>query len=95
MFALDGSARPYLVSVKWQQVSGTAEQKIPFEVISLADAMMQNEEFYRAYLVLGGEGWRFKEFYLQGGLNRYLANADLVNIVSLERFVQLANQGQL
>jgi hypothetical protein len=24
----------FLVSLKWQQVSGTAEQKVPFEVIS-------------------------------------------------------------
>jgi hypothetical protein len=94
-YALDDSERPYLISLKWQQVSGTAEQKIPFEVLCLADAMMRNEEFYKAYLVLGGEGWRFKEFYLSGGLNAFLVNADLVNIVSLERFVELANQGKL
>ncbi len=94
-YALDDSDRPYLISLKWQQVQGTAEQKIPFEVVCLADAMMQNEEFFKAYLVLGGEGWRFKEFYLSGGLNHFLVNADLVNIVSLERFVQLANQGRL
>ena len=94
-YALDDSDRPYLISLKWQQVSGTAEQKIPFEVVSLADAMMRNEEYFKAYLVLGGEGWRFKEFYLSGGLNAFLINADLVNIVSLERFVELANQGRL
>ena len=27
--------RQFLISVKWQQVSGTAEQKVPFEVICL------------------------------------------------------------
>jgi hypothetical protein len=32
----------FLVSLKWQQVSGTAEQKVPFEVISLADAVTKN-----------------------------------------------------
>ena len=32
----------YLVSVKWQQVSGTAEQKVPFEVICLAEAMAED-----------------------------------------------------
>ena len=94
-FALDEFGRPYLISLKWQQVSGTAEQKIPFEVVCLADAMIRNEEFYKAYLVLGGEGWRFKQFYLEGGLDQFLVNADLVNIVSLERFVELANQGRL
>src|SRR5437667_12621928 len=27
----------FLISLKWQQTGGTAEQKVPFEVISLAD----------------------------------------------------------
>jgi hypothetical protein len=27
--------REFLISVKWQQVAGTAEQKVPFEVRSL------------------------------------------------------------
>ena len=30
----------FLVSLKWQEVSGTAEQKVPFEVISLAEAVL-------------------------------------------------------
>jgi hypothetical protein len=30
--------RQILISVKWQQVSGTAEQKVPFEVICLVEA---------------------------------------------------------
>lgn len=94
-YALDRFGRPYLISLKWQQVGGTAEQKIPFEVVSLADAMIRNEAYFKAYLVLGGEGWRFKDFYLSGGLRSFLVNADLVNIVSLERFVELANQGKL
>ena len=91
----DADGRLHLVSLKWQQVQGTAEQKIPFEVICLADAMVRDERFYKAYLVLGGEGWRYKEFYLSGGLRPYLVNADMVNIVSLERFIMLANQGNL
>ena len=95
ILAEDRSGREHLVSLKWQQVSGTAEQKIPFEVICLADAMIQDERFYKAYLVLGGGGWRYKEFYLSGRLKSYLANAEMVNIVSLERFIMLANQGKL
>ena len=44
-----------LVSVKWQQVSGTGEQKVPFEVMCLADAVRKSQgRFRRAYLVLGG-----------------------------------------
>lgn len=88
-------SRLHLISMKWQQVAGTAEQKIPFEIISLAEARLHDERFYSAYLVLGGEGWKYKDFYLSGGLGKHLANADLVNIVSLEQFVSIANQGML
>ena len=95
VLAEDSKARRFLISLKWQQVSGTAENKIPFEVISLAHARIVDERFYRAYLVLGGDGWRYKEFYLSGGLDQHLRNPELVNIVSLDEFVALANQGKL
>ncbi len=94
-YAIDDVGRPHLISLKWQQVGGTAEQKVPFEVICLADAMLTDEEFYKAYLVLGGNGWRFKDFFLSGGLDQYLINANLVSIISLEEFVSKANQGLL
>ena len=87
-------AKQYLVSLKWQQVSGTAEQKIPFEVISLSEAM-RNGGYEGAYLVLGGDGWKLREFYTSGGLNEHLAHPEPVEIVTLERFIALANQGEL
>ena len=31
--------RNILISLKWQQVSGTAEQKVPFEMICLLEAV--------------------------------------------------------
>ena len=84
----------YLVSLKWQQTGGTAEQKVPFEVISLAEFVL-NGEFAKAYLVLGGEGWTLRNFYISGGLNKHLLHADKVEIVTLENFVARANNGQL
>jgi len=47
--------RTVLVSVKWQQTSGTAEQKVPFEVICLSEAVGAAVAD-KAVLVLGGEG---------------------------------------
>ena len=47
-------ARHVLISLKWQQVSGTAEQKVPFEVICLLEAL-QTGKYDKAYLVLGGD----------------------------------------
>ena len=85
----------HLVSLKWQQVQGTAEQKIPFEIICLADLLLRNETFYKAHLVLGGDGWKYKDFYINGGLKPHLTNADMVSVLPLERFVGLANHGRL
>ena len=93
--AEDDTGSIHLISLKWQQVQGTAEQKIPFEVICLVEAMQRDERFHKAHLVLGGDGWRYKEFYLAGGLAPYLRGADRVQITSLEGFVAKANQGQL
>ena len=84
----------WLVSLKWQQVSGTAEQKVPFEVICLAEAVLAGQ-FEAAYLVLGGEGWSLRAFYTGGGLQKHLVTRDKVHIVTLEGFVAKANRGQL
>jgi hypothetical protein len=86
--------RTILVSVKWQQVSGTAEQKVPFEIICLAEAVLIGE-YTKAYLVLGGEGWKLRAFFTGGGLKDHLVHADKVEILTLESFVARANQGRL
>ena len=83
-----------LISMKWQQVSGTAEQKVPFEIICLLEAL-QGGHHNKAYLVLGGEGWTLRNFYIGGGLKKYLQYAGRVEIISLEGFVGKANTGRL
>ena len=88
------NGRQFLISVKWQQVSGTAEQKVPFEVICLLEAI-ENGPFEKAYIVLGGEGWTFRDFYTSGGLTKYLSYGDRLEILTLEGFVARANSGRL
>jgi hypothetical protein len=89
----DSSKRLYLISLKWQQVSGTAEQKVPFEAMCLAEAILTGGGRYaKAYLVLGGKGWKLREFFVGDGLRRYLKYSDLVQIVTLEEFVARANK---
>jgi len=83
-----------LVSLKWQQTGGTAEQKVPFEVMCLADAVRTNRAV-RAYLVLGGDGWTLRDYYTSGAMSLHLIHAALVRVVTLEAFVRLANNGQL
>jgi len=84
----------FLISMKWQQVSGTAEQKVPFEVICLEEAL-KTGEYDRAFVVLGGDGWKLRSFYVGGGLNEYLKGSGKVQIVTLESFVARANMGTL
>jgi len=94
--AEDPSGRRLLISVKWQQVSGTAEQKVPFEAICLTDAILSTPDRYtKAYLVLGGQGWKLRDFFIGGGLNQHLRHGELVTILSLEDFVAKANRGLL
>jgi hypothetical protein len=83
-----------LISLKWQQTSGTAEQKVPFEVMCLADAVRQGSAS-RAYLVLGGDGWTLRDYFTSGKLDEHLIHSALVRVVALEAFVRLANNGQL
>ena len=84
----------FLISLKWQQVTGTAEQKVPFEVLSLAVALRAGGHA-KAYLVLGGEGWTLRDYFTSGGLGTHLKDIDLVHIVTLENFIALANSGRL
>ena len=88
------SGETILISMKWQQTSGTAEQKVPFEVMCLADAV-RGGFGDRAYLVLGGTGWKLRDYYTSGALKDHLLHAGLVNVLSLEGFVALANRGEL
>lgn len=86
----------FLISLKWQQTSGTAEQKVPYEVMCLAEALLDNPGvFKKAYVVLGGDGWTLRDFYISGGLKKFMQGVDGVEVVALERFIAIANKGEL
>ena len=53
-----------LLSLKYQKVEGTSEEKIPFEYLKLQDSI-DNYEYDSAIIVLcGDDGWTLKEYYL-------------------------------
>ena len=83
-----------LVSMKWQQTSGTAEQKVPFEIICLAEALRAYPQYKRAYVVLGGSGWTLRDWFIQN-LQRHLVATEAVKVISLEDFIGIANSGRL
>ena len=81
----------YLISLKWQEVSGTAEQKVPFEVICLSKTINSSDGKYeKAYLILGGKKWTLRDFYVGGELKKY-CNCEKVEILTLDDFLTLTN----
>jgi hypothetical protein len=87
-----------IISLKWQQVPGTAEQKLIYEIASLIKIIEDsNKEFTKAYLVYGGNG------FSQGALNymqhnmhvKLLIHGNYVFIESLNDFIARINQHNL
>ncbi len=91
-----GAGQEIPISLKWQQVSGTAEQKVPYEIICLAHAIHSSDgRFRKAYLVLGGNGWKLRDAYIRGYFDEYLRRCEAVEVIRLEDFVAKANRGEL
>ncbi|MEK7399940.1 MAG: PD-(D/E)XK nuclease superfamily protein [Candidatus Poribacteria bacterium] len=51
------SGKRGLVSCKYQGTSGTAEEKIAYEVIKLLYAMKTDPRYKKSWIIMGGEGW--------------------------------------
>ena len=83
-----------LISSKWQQTSGTAEQKVPYEYMCLAHVLSNSSDIHRAYIVIGGNGWTKHEFYLND-LENWVDTEEFVDVVRLEDFLAKANRGNL
>jgi hypothetical protein len=46
-----------LISCKYQGTSGTAEEKMAYEVIKLLHAMKLDPRYKKSWIIMGGEGW--------------------------------------
>lgn len=46
-----------LISCKYQGTSGTAEEKMAYEVIKLLYTMKTDTRYKRSWIIMGGEGW--------------------------------------
>ncbi len=91
-----------LISLKWQQTGGTAEQKIPYEVICLSEALAQNQNapdatmrYHKAFLVMGGDGWTLRDWYLSGALQKHLPAAKDIELHTVDSFLAKARDGKL
>ena len=53
----DNSELRGLISCKFQGTSGTAEEKIAYEVIKLLHTMENDLRFKKSWIIMGGDGW--------------------------------------
>lgn len=88
----------FIVSLKWQQTAGSAEEKIPFEVIKLLHAFRESANTYdKAYIVIGGDGFSagLVEFYTSAEFRSYLQNSERIELLTLNDVITRANRGLL
>jgi flavorubredoxin len=85
-----------LISCKIQTKSGTAEEKVAYEVIKLLFTLDQYPAYKKAWLVLGGDGWSngAKQF-ITTELHKWvpeLANGNLIIVTSTDTFFSTSLQ---
>lgn len=84
-----------IVSAKWQQVPGTVEQKIIYEIASLIKIIKSSNNKYKcAYIVIGGSGFsaKAKNYLLEQKHREVLSDGHLVEVLSVEAFLEKANK---
>lgn len=80
-----------LVSLKWQQTGGTAEQKGRSRSCVLPTPFARGMPTAPMWCSAATDGLR--DYYTSGALADDLIHAALVRVVTLEAFVRLANNG--
>ena len=75
-----------IVSLKYQNVAGTAEEKIPYEQMCLQHAC-ETYGYDKAFLVLAGPGWKHDKEYIDGCFSKWM-NTPNVEVVSYEDFMK-------
>jgi len=81
-----------LISCKYQGTSGTAEEKMAYEVIKLLHTMKTDKRYKKGWVIMGGEGWStgMREF-LNNHLQLWIpAMNDTIKILTTD---QLINEG--
>lgn len=78
-----------LISCKWQEVGGSAYEKIIFESVSLQKAC-DDYGYTDAYILMSGPGWRHEESFRDGSFDRWV-NAPNVKVINFDEFVEIFN----
>ncbi len=74
-----------ILSLKYQDVAGTAEEKIPYEQICLQHAVEQYN-YKKGIIVLAGPGWKHDDCYRDNCLSQWLNTPDVI-ILNFDEFL--------
>lgn len=90
------TGRQIVVYPRWQASSGTAEEKLPFQLIKFEMALTARPDCAdAAYFVLEGAGWTWRDFYISGELYKYLPPGASSRCISLSKFSELVRSREL
>lgn len=78
-----------IISLKFQDVSGTAEEKIPYEQICLQHAC-ETYGYRSGVIVLAGPGWKHDDCYREGVLNNWMKVSN-VKVLNFDEFLDEYN----
>ena len=71
-----------LISCKVQNTSGSADEKVAYEVIKLLYAMDHNSQFKKSWLILGGNAWTQEKInFLKIEMPKYVPKMNTGNII--------------
>ena len=78
------------LSVKWQGGSGSADEKVPAEILKMLVLADAHPEIKRSYIVLAGPGWtaRLKDFYKKD-IVKFIPRAKEVKVLETDEFIHL------
>lgn len=77
-----------LISCKFQSTSGTAEEKIAYEVIKLLHAMEKDQRYIKSWIIMGGSGW-------SSGMRRFVNSELSYWIPQMKNCVQILTTDEL
>lgn len=78
-----------LISCKFQGTSGTAEEKMAYEVIKLLHAMKIDTRYKKSWIIMGGEGWSagMREF-IKNHLGEWIPEMnDKISILTTDQLI--------
>ena len=78
-----------LISCKYQGTSGTAEEKMAYEVIKLLYTMKVDSRYKKSWIIMGGDGWSagMREF-IKNHLSEWIPGMrDKVEILTTDQLI--------